>query len=861
MSTLVKKLAPDSGSQELSSFTVEQSSDRVALLLEDGTDFGYLRKHFIKAFEDMRQKAPGASFEAIGNTRDIKERINSAAKLTDARCRVDINVYGPLDQAEIRPDMYRISEAPYKNPQTISFPELQNLEIMEEPQGIKESILLQPRTEEEVLEQVMSEVHGQLSRDRELGMESGGQSIKTELLPHQKRALKYMLERESGDIPAEFRLWKPTFSGVTKMFVHQITGSRRYTEPDERGGGVLADEMGTGKSLSTLALITRTLATANLWLQQKRDAQITTSKLIRHAATTLVIIPSAQLIANWINEIDCHTGTHLKVFRYHGTEREKNTADVADYDVVITTYNTLASDYKRKKSILHKIGWYRIVLDEAHYIRNHSTIFYRSCCDLEAHSRWCLSGTPIQNRLEDIGSLFSFLRAEPFHSRAEFRRTICLPFENREISTARDRLIMLYDSLVLRRSKDICISDLPEPEEELRELTFSPEEEIQYSSTLQVLDRRLRNQAYSQNGPSASRDLAAEDTQDSSRLLGNDFRDTGLYQALADENASRFSLFHAMMQLRILCNHGTYQNMFSWMKQRQSLDAQDACEVLLGDTTASKERICDGCCHPISLPGLAKLNDFSEICPHVLCLNCLNDNAATLPSGDPRRQCPICRDFGTSLTHASDAAQSYVTDTSVDTVMTEAGPDSDRIVKETPPQSSSYFRQQGTSTKLNALMEDLNKDPEGTKSIVFSCWTRTLDLIQAHLKERRIDTLRIDGKCPLSERQRTIKRFEEDPTAQVLLMTTGTGAHGLNLTAANRIFIFELQWNPSIERQAIARAIRIGQTRQVRVTRYLIKATVEQEIYSQQIKKRKAATMGFSQESVQGNAAGARAVG
>ncbi|KAK7928396.1 SNF2 family N-terminal domain-containing protein [Apiospora marii] len=77
----------------------------------------------------------------------------------------------------------------------------------------------------------------------------------------------------------------------------------------------------------------------------------------------------------------------------------------------------------------------------------------------------------------------------------------------------------------------------------------------------------------------------------------------------------------------------------------------------------------------------------------------------------------------------------------------------------------------------------------------------------------------------------------------------------LNLTAASRIFIFELQWNPSIERQAIARAIRIGQTRQVRVTRYLIRDTVEQEIHSQQKKKRKAADMGFTQETNQHNTA------
>ncbi|KAK8106768.1 SNF2 family N-terminal domain-containing protein [Apiospora kogelbergensis] len=850
MSTLIKKLTPDSLSQRIKTFAIDQSSDRIALQLADRSDFGHLRKHFIKAFEELRKKAPGVSLEAIGLTEDILEKINRATKSAEARCHVDINVYGPEYQSDVvgavlmkhklwlqRPDNYRVDEVTYLNPQAISFPGLKEQEAMQEQQALVESSPLAspPRSEEEVLGQVMSEVHGQLTRDRGLGMESGDQSITTELLPHQRRALKYMLERESGDIPVEFRLWKETFSGVSKLYIHRITGSRSYTEPSERGGGVLADEMGTGKSLSTLALITRTRVASRLWLQQKHDERVPTAKIERHAATTLVIVPSAQLIANWVNEIDCHTGTSLKSFKYHGTEREKNTEDLASYDVVITTYNTLASDYKKKKSILHKIGWYRIVLDEAHYIRNHSTIFYHACCELEAHSRWCLTGTPIQNRLEDIGSLFSFLRAAPFNSRAEFRRTICVPFESREISTARDRLVMLYDSLVLRRSKDTCITGLPDPVEELRQLEFTPEEAAQYARTLQVLERRLRNQAYFQHGSSATQYPTDSNIQASSRLDSNAFRETGLYQALADENASRFSLFHAMMQLRILCNHGTYQHMFSWKKQRQNFNAEDEHELLLGDTAVGAERVCDGCSHPMSFQsGLTKPNDFAEACPHALCLDCLNDSATDSSYGDSGKHCPICWKFRTSLKDASVAANRVGMGMGADTVMTDSGQDNGRIAEDAPYQFSHYFRQQGTSSKLNALMDDITHDSEGTKrqvkshSIVFSCWTRTLDLIQARMRASNIEPLRIDGKSPLPERQRTIKRFEEDTSVQILLMTTGTGAHGLNLTAASRIFIFELQWNPSIERQAIARAIRIGQTRQVRVTRYLIRDTVEQ---------------------------------
>lgn len=130
---------------------------------------------------------------------------------------------------------------------------------------------------------------------------------------------------------------------------------------------------------------------------------------------------------------------------------------------MITTYHTLAKEYGSRESVLERIGWYRIVLDEAHTIRNHTNNFHRSYLFLEAKMRCCLTGTPVQNRLEDLSALFSFLRAEPFDKRPIFRQFICQPFDLLNQSLARDRLILLYDSLVLRRSKDVL--DLPEPSE------------------------------------------------------------------------------------------------------------------------------------------------------------------------------------------------------------------------------------------------------------------------------------------------------------------------------------------------------------------------------------------------------------
>ncbi|KAH7348113.1 P-loop containing nucleoside triphosphate hydrolase protein, partial [Pyrenochaeta sp. MPI-SDFR-AT-0127] len=114
--------------------------------------------------------------------------------------------------------------------------------------------------------------------------------------------------------------------------------------------------------------------------------------------------------------------------------------------------------------------------------------------------------------------------------------------------------------------------------------------------------------------------------------------------------------------------------------------------------------------------------------------------------------------------------------------------------------------------------------------IIFTSWTRTLDLLEMYLQQANLDSQhfkRIDGGCPTAKRERILHEFASDSQLRILIMTTGTGAVGLNLATANRVFIVEPQWNPSVENQAIARALRLGQKQPVLVTRYVVDQTVE----------------------------------
>ncbi|RYP79053.1 hypothetical protein DL771_000031 [Monosporascus sp. 5C6A] len=130
-------------------------------------------------------------------------------------------------------------------------------------------------------------------------------------------------------------------------------------------------------------------------------------------------------------------------------------------------------------------------------------------------------------------------------------------------------------------------------------------------------------------------------------------------------------------------------------------------------------------------------------------------------------------------------------------------------------------------------------------SIVFSYWRSTLDLLARLFKQAGIEYVQIDGRTSYSERSKRLKAFREDTRLSAILMSVETGAVGLNLTVANRVHIVEPQWNPSVEEQAVARALRFGQTKEVAIFRYVIKGTVEQSIVNLQQKKKNLARFTF----------------
>lgn len=151
-----------------------------------------------------------------------------------------------------------------------------------------------------------------------------------------------------------------------------------------------------------------------------------------------------------------------------------------------------------------------------------------------------------------------------------------------------------------------------------------------------------------------------------------------------------------------------------------------------------------------------------------------------------------------------------------------------------------------------ALLRKIREESPGEKTLVFSCWTSFLDLLEIGMEEHKFRYLRYDGSMNFDERDENVKTFSEDPRETILLVSLMAGNAGLNLVAASHVIILEPFWNPFVEDQAIDRAHRIGQKKEVQVHKLLVPESVEDRILQLQNKKRNLVNTALSEEGAQG---------
>ncbi|KAH9034929.1 SNF2 family N-terminal domain-containing protein [Lactarius hengduanensis] len=295
-----------------------------------------------------------------------------------------------------------------------------------------------------------------------------------------------------------------------RLLPHQIIGRTWMAEREsgKKYGGILADDMGLGKTIQTLTRIVD-------GRPRKSDGED------GWAATTLVVCP-VSLVSQWASEIS-KMAKKLTVIEHHGASRATNPETLRRAHVVVTSYAIVASEYAashpeakdeskskktnstqkdesrsdsgseaehfgrtlaskkkstsakgKKKDALFNVKWWRIVLDEAHNIKNRSTKAAQACCALEGKYRWCLTGTPLQNNVEELYSLLKFLRVKPLNDWQTFNEQINKPVKSGRSVIAMKRLHVVLRAVMLRRHKTDVLNGKPLIELPERHLSIVP---------------------------------------------------------------------------------------------------------------------------------------------------------------------------------------------------------------------------------------------------------------------------------------------------------------------------------------------------------------------------------------------------
>ncbi|KAI9080161.1 hypothetical protein K1719_037839 [Acacia pycnantha] len=664
-------------------------------------------------------------------------------------------------------------------------------------------------------------------------------SLQCELRPYQKQALHWMIQLERGWPMDEAATtlhpcWEAYHLADERelvIYLNVFSGEATIEFPSTlqmARGGILADAMGLGKTIMTIALLLAHSGTGGSSSSQLMDQPLSESgevndtvqnssnvpkkaskfsgfEKLRKQRNTLtnggsLIICPMTLLGQWKAEIETHVQPgSLSLYVHYGQSRPKDAKTLVQSDIVITTYGIVASEFSIENAEdnggLFSIRWFRVVLDEAHTIKSSKSQISMAVSALVADRRWCLTGTPIQNNLEDLYSLLRFLRIEPWGHWAWWNKLVQKPFEEGD-----ERGLKLVQSILkpimLRRTKHSMDRDgkpiivLPPAEVRIIYCELTEAEKDFYEALFKR--SKVKFDQFIEQG----------------RVLHN-----------------YASILELLLRLRQCCDHPflvmsrgdtqEYSDLNKLAKRflKGSHNAPEG-EAKVAPSRAYIQEVVEelrkgeqGEC-PICLEAFE--DAVLTPCAHCLCRECLLASWKNSNSG----LCPVCR--------KTISRQDLLT-----------APRESRFQMD-------IEKNWVESCKVTALLHELeNLRSSSSKSIVFSQWTAFLDLLQIPFTRNNISFVRLDGTLNQQQREKVLKQFSEDSNILVLLMSLKAGGVGINLTAASNAFVMDPWWNPAVEEQAVMRIHRIGQTKNVAIKRFIVKGTVEERMEAVQARKQR----------------------
>ncbi|KAF2810925.1 helicase SWR1 [Mytilinidion resinicola] len=718
---------------------------------------------------------------------------------------------------------------------------------------------------------------------------------------------------------------------------YQLKGLNWLVNLYEQGiNGILADEMGLGKTVQSISVMAYLAETHNIW------------------GPFLVIAPASTL-HNWQQEI-ARFVPNLKVLPYWGNAKDRKIlrkfwdrkhitySKDSSFHVLVTSYQLVVQDAQ----YFQKIRWQYMILDEAQAIKSSQSSRWKSLLGFHCRNRLLLTGTPIQNNMQELWALLHFIMPSLFDSHDEFSDWFSKDIESHAQSNTKlnedqlKRLHMILKPFMLRRIKKHVQKELGDKIEldvfcdltyrqrayysglrnkiSIMDLIEKVVGDDQDSSTLMNLVMQFRKVC---NHP----DLF-ERADTNSPLSFASFAETASFMREGQNINVSYSVRN-LIEIRmpkLVCRNGgrldipgpensragfkeqyLYNLMnvwnpnnihessrqagaFSWLRfadvsanEASAIAKKDIFQRAIEQHQQPQHRgrlgvVFDGDDDSVFEPKRSMLNivgredrvPLAEITAEGHMYNLLNiSKAAFEETGlDNIDRCsrpsvsapPIelyCASHGAiaekqrhffnvpmrkALYGVSEKSEQAIIQSKVDPAVMPATsmlpPPTNRKGRFTDievPSMRRFVTDSGKLAKLDALLKELKKGDH--RVLLYFQMTRMIDLMEEYLTYRNYKYCRLDGSTKLEDRRDTVADFQSRPDIFIFLLSTRAGGLGINLTAADTVIFYDSDWNPTIDSQAMDRAHRLGQTRQVTVYRLITRGTIEERIRKRALQK------------------------
>lgn len=719
---------------------------------------------------------------------------------------------------------------------------------------------------------------------------------------------------------------------------YQLKGLNWLVNLYEQGiNGILADEMGLGKTIQSISVMAYLAEKYGIWGPFLVVCPVSTLHNWQQEITKFV--PDLKILPYWGSAAD------RKVLRKFWDRKHSTYKQDAPFHVMVTSYQMVVSDV----AYFQKMRWQYMILDEAQAIKSSQSNRWKCLLGFHCRNRLLLTGTPIQNNMQELWALLHFIMPTLFDSHDEFSEWFSKDIESHAQSNTKlnedqlKRLHMILKPFMLRRVKKHVQKELGDKIELDIFCNLTYRQRALYSNLrnqISIMD--LIEKATIGDDDSASlTNLVMQfrkvcnhpdlfDRADTSSPYSlSHFGETGSFVregnhvnvGYSARNVIEYELPRLLWQdggrlskagpdakhagfrnkyLGELMNIWTPQNVrdslggtdnFSWLRfadtsaqevydaTHQSLFAR-AVELVRDPSRLGKMNVIYEepeerswtpahalfkVCERVDRRPLADITSASSILGQLMNVarGTYRDEGlgrvepaakggATAPPIDvycSSRGSVVEREetlfnipirktlFGPSLAEETAFATQKVPLSRLPVRALLPAPDNEkkRFTKISVPSMRRFVTDSGKLAKLDELLRELKEG--GHRVLVYFQMTRMIDLMEEYLTYRNYTYCRLDGSTKLEDRRDMVADFQTRPDIFIFLLSTRAGGLGINLTSADTVIFYDSDWNPTIDSQAMDRAHRLGQTRQVTVYRLITRGTIEERIRKRAMQK------------------------